>query len=257
MSGKKDSQYRQILGVRFFVGEPAQAAALGLQGGLMVAPSGPGLLDLAHDRDYHEALDKSDLAITDSGLMVLIWGLMKRDRICRTSGLEYLKRILADPSLRRPQACLWIMPTREAARKNVAWLRENGLPVSADDCYVAPHYATRVTDPFLLQTVNRRRPAHIIIAVGGGVQEKLGYYLKRFADYRPAIHCIGAAIAFLSGDQVRIPAWADRLCLGWLFRCANQPFRFVPRYWKGRKLLPLMLKYRERAPESPTIAQAK
>jgi UDP-N-acetyl-D-mannosaminuronic acid transferase (WecB/TagA/CpsF family) len=250
MSAKMDRHFRQILGVRFFVGKPAEAAALGLQGGLVVVPAAPALVDFMHDTDYQEALDNSDLAITDSGLMVLIWSLMKRDRICRTSGLEYLKLILADPSLRRPQATFWIMPTRGAAEKNAAWLRENGLPVSVEDYYVAPKYTNNnVADPLLLEAVNRRKPPHIIIALGGGVQEKLGYYLKRFAEYRPGIHCIGAAIAFLSGDQVRIPAWADRLFLGWLFRCAHQPAKFVPRYWKGPRLLPLMMTYQESLPE--------
>jgi UDP-N-acetyl-D-mannosaminuronic acid transferase (WecB/TagA/CpsF family) len=250
MPAQRDLNFRQILGVRFFIGKPAEAAALGLRGGLVVVPAAPALVDFVHDNDYREALDNSDLAITDSGLMVLIWRLLKQERICRTSGLTYLKLILADPSLRRPQATFWIMPTNTAVETNAAWLRENGLPVSAEDCYVAPQYATKVVDPVLLELVNRRKPPHIIIALGGGVQEKLGYYLKRCAGYRPAIHCIGAAIAFLSGDQVRIPAWADHFYLGWLFRCVHQPFKFVPRYWKGRKLLSLMLKYRESQPRS-------
>src|SRR5262245_55055609 len=124
--------FRQILGVRFFVGEPAEAAALGLRGGLVVVPAAPALVDFMHDTDYREALENSDLAITDSGLMVLIWRLMKRERICRTSGLKYLKLLLADPLLQRSQATYWIMPTPGAVEKNAAWLRENGLPVSAE-----------------------------------------------------------------------------------------------------------------------------
>jgi len=67
-------------------------------------------------------------------------------------------------------------------------------------------------------------------------------------SYLPAIHCIGAAIAFLSGDQVHIPVWADSFYLGWLFRSISEPTRYIPRYWDARKLLPLMARYRDRLP---------
>jgi UDP-N-acetyl-D-mannosaminuronic acid transferase (WecB/TagA/CpsF family) len=72
--------------------------------------------------------------------------------------------------------------------------------------------------------------------------------LKRNLDYLPAIHCIGAAIAFLSGDQVHIPEWADRFYLGWLFRCMSSPRRYVPRYFSAPQLVPLLWRYRDQLP---------
>jgi hypothetical protein len=65
-------------------------------------------------------------------------------------------------------------------------------------------------------------------------------------SFLPAIHCIGAAIAFLSGDQVRIPAWADRLFLGCLFRYFYQPSQYIPWYREARKLFSMMRRYRDR-----------
>ena len=105
-----------------------------------------------------------------------------------------------------------------------------------------------VEDEYSLALLERLRPQHIVVTVGGGTQERLGLYLKQRLSYRPAIHCIGAAIAFLSGDQVGIPVWADKLYLGWLFRTLADPKRFGPRYWEARKLLKLMVRYRERLP---------
>jgi hypothetical protein len=61
--------------------------------------------------------------------------------------------------------------------------------------------------------------------------------------YRPGIHCIGAAIGFLSGEQVRIPMWVDYLYLGWLWRSVSAPTKFVPRYWKATRLVWLMIRY--------------
>jgi UDP-N-acetyl-D-mannosaminuronic acid transferase (WecB/TagA/CpsF family) len=109
-------------------------------------------------------------------------------------------------------------------------------------------YGSEIADEVLLERLRRHRPRRVIVTIGGGTQERLGLYLKRNLEYLPAIHCIGAAIAFLSGDQIRIPIWADRAYLGWLFRCISNPRRYVPRYWGARKLIGLLLKYRSRLP---------
>ena len=155
--------------------------------------------------------------------MVLLWRLVKRERLQRVSGLEYLKLLLDEPSLREPGALFWVMPSLDTMEKTLQWLKKAGYPTTGEDCYIAPRYGSgQVADPALLEIVNERKPAHIIMAIGGGVQEKLAYYLKMGACYRPALHCTGAAIGFLSGDQVRIPDWADRFFLGWLFRWHGQ-----------------------------------
>lgn len=244
-----DSRYHRILGVLFFTGEARDAVEIGMRGGLVVVPSAPVLLAMAEDPYTHEALLNSDFAITDSGLMVLLWRLLKRESLHRVSGLEYLKLLLDQPALREPGSTFWVMPSIATMEKTLQWLKEQGYPTTREDCYIAPQYESgRVTDPELLKIINERKPAHIIMAIGGGVQEKLAYSLKMGACYRPALHCTGAAIGFLSGDQVRIPDWADWFYLGWLFRCLHAPGRFIPRYWKARMLIPLLLKYRENAP---------
>ncbi|MEQ1853443.1 MAG: WecB/TagA/CpsF family glycosyltransferase, partial [Chthoniobacteraceae bacterium] len=242
---REGAPFRQILGVRFFTGAPGEALRVGLQGGLVVVPSAPVLVAMEHDASHRDALVNADLAIADSGLMVLLWRLITGERLTRVSGLEYLKLMLAEPAIREPGAVLWIMPTPEARDRNVAWLRSQGFPTTAEDCYLAPMYPEgELSDPALIEMVRRRRPGHIVVGLGGGVQERLGLHLKRQLDYRPGIHCIGAAIGFLSGEQVRIPMWADFFFLGWLFRSMSAPRKFLPRYWKARKLVGMMWKYR-------------
>jgi UDP-N-acetyl-D-mannosaminuronic acid transferase (WecB/TagA/CpsF family) len=244
-----DRDYRVILGIRFFAGQPDEAVRLGLRGGLVVAPAAPLLSTLEHDAATREALLASDLALTDSGLMVLLWNFFKGDHARRISGYEYLMHLLREPSVRQPGALFWIMPDRSARDMAVEWLGRVGFAANESDFYLAPMYeAGGISDPELIGILNAARPAHIVIAVGGGVQERLGHHLKQNLAYRPAIHCTGAAIGFLSGNQVRIPAWADRWMLGWLFRCVSAPRKFIPRYWRARGLIPLMCKYRERLP---------
>ena len=238
-----------ILGVRFFVGSAREAVDyLTRVGGYVVVPSAPGLIKLTDDDAYRIALTEADMAIADSGFMALLWRLMESSPVTRISGLSYLRELLRDPGLRQPSATFWIMPSPIAEERTKAWLKGQGFDLWDNDTYVAPLYGKVVEDPALLRLLDERRPKQIIVGIGGGPQEKLGYYLKMNLAYRPAIHCIGAAIGFLTGDQVRIPTWADKLYLGWLFRSIADPKVFVPRFWSARKLPWLIWRYRRQLP---------
>ena len=243
-----DSSFQSILGVHFFSGDAREVVERMRDGGLLVVPAAPALATLPTSAGYRDALTRADLAIADSGLMVMIWNLLQPKPIQKLSGLAYLRELLKSPDLRQPHATFWVMADPASAARNLCWLRQEGIPVSPEDTYIAPKYGADIEDEILLDHLRRRCPRHIVVTVGGGTQERLGLYLKVNLEYRPAIHCIGAAIAFLSGNQVRIPAWADKAYLGWFFRCLSNPATYVPRYWGARKLVSLMLRYRERLP---------
>ena len=86
---------RQILGLRFFNGDAEEAVALMQRhGGYLVAPSGTCFARLRKDEPYRRAMLSADLAIADSGLMVLTWRVLRREKIQRISGLKYLKQLL-------------------------------------------------------------------------------------------------------------------------------------------------------------------
>jgi UDP-N-acetyl-D-mannosaminuronic acid transferase (WecB/TagA/CpsF family) len=241
-----------ILGIRFFLGSAKEAIDyLSRVGGYVVVPSGPGLINLTDDEAYRTALIEADMAIADSGFMALLWRLMESAPITRISGLTYLKQLLEEPELRKPGQTYWIMPSKAADERAKAWLRSEGFSLGDDDTYLAPRYGQTVEDPELVRLLETKRPRHIIVGIGGGPQEKLGHYLTRNLSYRPAIHCIGAAIGFLTGDQVHIPTWADKLYLGWLFRSIAHPKVFVPRFWGARKLPGMMWRYRRQLPPIP------
>lgn len=245
-------EFCTILGVRFYCGSAKDAVEQIRQGGLLVVPAAPALKDIASNRGYREALLGADLCIPDSAFMVLIWNRIAKQKIRRVSGLTYLRELLATPDVHRPGNVVWIMANPASAKRNRAWLKSQGIEVPEECVHLAPIYAdstAEIEDAALLELVERVRPQHVILTIGGGTQERLGYSLKQRLSYPAAIHCVGAAIAFLSGDQVPIPVWADRLYLGWLLRSMAQPRRFVPRYWGARKLYRLMVRYREQLPE--------
>jgi hypothetical protein len=269
---------QQILGLDFFDGSVAGAVDRALeQRGLIVAPSGTCFRRLQRDPAYREAMLRADLVLPDSGLMVLLWRLFRGQSLGRISGLAYLKELLGRSAFRKDRSILWVMPNDEAKEQTLAWLHDHGILATGDDFHVAPIYgksgiscsgglrpssSSPVEDPTLLARVQAQRPNHIIIALSGGVQEKLGAYLREnclrpsdlrpptsdlrlpTSDHRPpAIHCIGAALGFITGYQVAIPDWADRFYLGWLIRLLANPRKFLPRAMSALALPGLILKF--------------
>jgi UDP-N-acetyl-D-mannosaminuronic acid transferase (WecB/TagA/CpsF family) len=268
---------KRVLGIDFFDGNAEQAVEwITRNGGLVVAPAAPSMIALQSDAAYGEAIADADLAIADSGWMVLFWRILRGEKLTRISGLKFFKCLLERPEVHLPGNFFWVLPSAIAKQKTLAWAQSEGFPLTSDDCYVAPHYleecapsrpgpvAASVTAPIqgmgqdsarpsikdekLLALIRERRPKHIVIAIGGGMQDKIGNYLKQNCGYRPGIYCIGAAPGFVTGDQVRIPMWADRFYLGWVFRIIAQPRTLGPRFWGVRKLPWLIWKYRDVMP---------
>ncbi len=241
-----------VLGVHFFAGDALAAVQRMLQGGLLVVPAAPALKDLQTNLAYRQALLEADLVIPDRAFMVLVWNrLIARRcggrRLRRLSGLEYLRLLLQQPDVRPAGRTFWIMAGERSAARNLAWLRGQGIAVPESHVYNAPTYGpsdrAELEDAVLLERLQHERPRHIVVTLGGGTQERLGLFLRKRLGYTPGIHCTGAAIAFLSGDQAAIPVWADRLYLGWLLRVIDAPRSYGPRYWAARKLFELMVRY--------------
>lgn len=247
--------FHKVLGIAFN-DEPVErlvGEALA-RGGLVVVPSGPGLaVDLVENADYRRALLEADLVIPDSGAMVLLWRLLKGRRMRRVSGLHFLWELFKRERVKEPGQIYWVHPDAEQAAVNQAWLRDGGFAVDGQGHYVAPMYPKAdLEDPALFASLTATRPQVVILCLGGGVQERLGWWLRE--QYReaggrcPAILCTGAAIGFITGNQVNIPPWADALYLGWIFRCVAEPRRFIPRYWSAVALARLVWRYGERLP---------
>jgi UDP-N-acetyl-D-mannosaminuronic acid transferase (WecB/TagA/CpsF family) len=248
--GKVVQDDRTILGIRFFQGTAQDAIQRAQLGGLVVVPAAPALINLGINTEYRESLLDADLVIPDSAFMVLVWNWLQRDSLMRLSGLAYLRELLKQPDVRQPGGCVWIMASAKSAKRNLSWLSRQRIVVPESSVYKAPIYAAgaEIEDSALLEMLEREKPKHIVLTLGGGTQERLGLYLKRNLSYKPSIHCIGAAIAFLSGDQVYIPVWADKYYLGWLFRSLSEPKRYVPRYWEARRLFGMLRRYRDQMP---------
>src|SRR4029079_16270226 len=135
--------WQRILGVRFFDGAASDAVDyITRVGGYTVFPAAPALVKIENDPAYSRALVEADLAIADSGFMVLLWRLLQRRTIARISGLKYLRILLADPRLRDRGSAFLVLPRQSSLEKALAWLRPEGFEIASDDCYIAPDYVS-------------------------------------------------------------------------------------------------------------------
>ena len=246
MSERLVPESLKVLGVSFFNGSLIDSVKMSKRGGLVVAPSGPGLAsDLTNCSVYAKALLEADLVLPDSGFMCLWQKWIQCESINRISGLKFLETYLADKE-NLNDSSFWVMPDKSQTKANQLWLSQNmDCDILDKQIYIAPIYNKTgdIEDLDLLKKIKSTKPKTIFIQLGGGIQERLGLYLKNNLKYHPTILCTGAALAFMSGEQARIPDWADRLYLGWLIRCFFEPKLYGLRYIKAFRLVYLLKKY--------------
>ena len=228
----------RFFGIKFIEGDFKDIKFLLDKGGLLVLPSGPGLANIYTDKSYHKALKHADIALFDSGFFCLLLRIFKDTKVKKYSGLKFLTQFL-DSSINCLDKILMINPSYGEQLLNKKYLKLK--KINNSNHYVAPFYnKNNVNDLKLLKMIKKDKPRYIVINLGGGVQELLGSYLKFNLDYKPSIICSGAAIAFLTGQQAKIPLIFDKFYLGWLVRIIFNPSVFISRYIKAFKLIFLM-----------------
>jgi len=213
------------------------------RGGLMVVPSGPGLATMGKDIRYTEAVQNADFAIPDSRYMILLLNLLKGIRINKLSGYEFLFNFFKEDF--KNNDLFLIEPNKKEANINNSYLNKIGIPIPKSFHYIAPLYKREeIRDQALLDKLNsmEKKPKYIMINLGSNVQEPLGYYLKKYLTFKPAIICTGAAISFFTGSQANISPLIDKIGLGWLMRCIDKPSLYIPRYIKAFRLLLMIIK---------------
>ena len=239
---------RRIFGIPFLAESSARVRAAAWAPGLTVVPSGPGLASLPHDAAYANAVRSADRALTDSGLLVLAWAGLTGEWLPRTSGLRLVQEALDADGQRMSDQTLWVMPDAAEARRTTTYLRSRSMTLdAARDVYVAPMYSRqRIEDEVLLAQIRARNPRLVVLCLGSGVQEVLGWWLRQRLEPCPAIWCTGAALAFLTGGQAPIGTLVDRLMLGWLWRILHRPGPFLWRYGRAIPLVWALVQARRR-----------
>jgi len=206
----------------------------------MVAPSGPGLSTIDKDIKYWNALKGADFAIPDSGLMILLARLFFALKINKLSGPKLLRLFLKEDILQEEGVLFSVDPNENTSKINNKFLVDIGITIKSSYHYSAPLYEkNNISDKRLIQILEsfEVRPKFLLLNLGGGVQERLGFYIKNNLSYKVGIICTGAAIAFETGQQARLPKWLDELYLGWFVRIIQNPQQFTTRYLNAFRLV--------------------
>jgi N-acetylglucosaminyldiphosphoundecaprenol N-acetyl-beta-D-mannosaminyltransferase len=83
-----------------------------------------------------------------------------------------------------------------------------------------------------LERIRAAKPDILLVAFGNPKQEKwIRMHAKRLGV--PVSIGIGGSMDMLVGDVHRAPGWMQRSGLEWLGRCAQEPMRLLPRYWRN------------------------
>jgi len=230
----------RIFNIKFINGDYKTAYKLLSNGGLMVAPSGPGLSNIDKEKKYYTALREADFAIPDSGLMVILSRLFFNIKIKKMSGPKFFRRFIKEEFLMEDNVLFSIDPNNVESTKNKKYLNSQGIPILDEYHYEAPKYnKENIVDFKLLEILEnlKNKPKYILINLGGGIQERLGLFLKKRLSYKVGIICTGAAIAFETGSQAKIPKIIDEIYLGWLARIIQNPIQFSMRFLKAIRLV--------------------
>jgi N-acetylglucosaminyldiphosphoundecaprenol N-acetyl-beta-D-mannosaminyltransferase len=213
--------------------------------GLFVFPSGPGLSTIEKEKSYLRALENSDYVFFDSGYFVLLLRLLKKINVKKFSGYLFFKLLIKHLEKNKNKKILSIDPNLELSKQNQKFFTNVGIRNDRLFNYISPIYnPTKLLDKKLLMLAKKIKPDYIILNLGGGVQEVLGYYLKKNTNFKTKIICTGAAISFFTGDQAPINKTLDKFFLGWLTRILFKPYIYIPRYFKAFKLLHIVLNER-------------
>src|SRR5436190_24073152 len=112
----------QILGIRFCNGDVDEAvASMFRHGGFLVAPSGTCFARLREDETYRHAVVAADLAIADSGLMVLLWRLLRREKVHRIFGFKFARHLVGKLKGEGNTTVCWVLPSESARQKLLDW----------------------------------------------------------------------------------------------------------------------------------------
>ncbi len=209
--------------------------------GLFVFPSGPGLATINKEFKYLESLRNSDYVFFDSGYFVFLLKILKNISVKKFSGYLFLKLLFKKFKNKSNFKILSVDPSHTLSIQNRNFFINLGISEKRIFNYISPIYdSSQIKDKQLLNIVRKIKPNYVILNIGGGVQEVLGYYLKKNLNMETKIICTGAAISFFTKDQAPINKFLDKFFLGWLTRIIYKPAIYLPRYLKAFRLFKIV-----------------
>jgi UDP-N-acetyl-D-mannosaminuronic acid transferase (WecB/TagA/CpsF family) len=206
----------------------------------LVIPAAYALARSYYFKKELKALQKSDIAIFDSGFFCFSLRLIKNIKVDKFSGYKFLNFFLDDVR-NKNKKILSLDPSFEDLKYNKKYLQFKKFKFVKN--YVCPMYQDKVIeDKKLIKIINEYKPEFIISNIAGGKQESLALYITQNATPNSSVICSGAALAFLTGRQAPITNFIDKYYLGWLIRLIYNPKLYLGRILFSFKLFFIVFK---------------
>jgi UDP-N-acetyl-D-mannosaminuronic acid transferase (WecB/TagA/CpsF family) len=206
----------------------------------LVIPAAYALARSYYFKKELKALQKSDIAIFDSGFLCFSLRLIKNIKVDKFSGYKFLNFFLDDVR-NRNKKILSLDPSFEDLKYNKKYLQFRKFKFVKN--YLCPMYQDKVIeDKRLIKIINEYKPKFIISNIAGGKQESLALYIIQNATPNSSVICSGAALAFLTGRQAPITNFIDKYYLGWLIRLIYNPKLYLGRILFSFKLFFIVFK---------------
>tara|TARA_B100001057_G_scaffold385002_1_gene391613 strand:+ start:115 stop:693 length:579 start_codon:yes stop_codon:yes gene_type:complete len=146
--------------------------------GLFVFPSGPALANINVFTQYYNSIKKADFVFFDSGFFVLLLKIFKNINVYKFSGYKFLNLFFSYLKKNKKKRIFCIDPNLTFSRSNRRYIKKLGIKEIYN--YIAPDYdVDTLSDKKLLKLIIKFNPDYIIINIGGGTQEVLGFYIRK------------------------------------------------------------------------------
>jgi UDP-N-acetyl-D-mannosaminuronic acid transferase (WecB/TagA/CpsF family) len=230
-----------FLGIKFYNAGYQYVLDILLKGRkYLVIPAAYALVRSYYFKKELKALQKSNIAIFDSGFFCFSLRLIKNIKVNKFSGYKFLNFFLDDVR-NRNKKILSLDPSFEDLKYNKKYLQFKKFKFVKN--YLCPMYQDKVIeDKKLIKIINEYKPEFIISNIAGGKQESLALYITQNATPNSSVICSGAALAFLTGRQAPITNFIDKYYLGWLIRLIYNPKLYLGRILFSFKLFFIVFK---------------
>jgi N-acetylglucosaminyldiphosphoundecaprenol N-acetyl-beta-D-mannosaminyltransferase len=186
------------------------------------------------DAAFNKVLNSADLATPDGAPVSKVMSWFYKYNQDRVAGMDVLPKLLEEAALRNKSVYFYgssdevLNTIVRKANKELPQLRIAGV-------YSPPfRKLTQEEDEAIVNQINNAGADLVFVALGCPKQEKW------MADHKGRVKAcmlgVGQAFLVYAGLEKRLPQWARKLCLEWVYRLYLEPGRLWKRYLVSNSL---------------------
>lgn len=180
------------------------------------------------DPEFQMILNQADLSVADGKGIAFAARRVGHRLRARITGVDLIWDIVQYAAANGHS--LYLLGAKQGVAQQAAYKIRERYPditiVAAESGYRRWH--RHIKDTKLVEMINRKQPAVLLVAFGHGKQEKWIYHnLPSLPSVQVAMG-VGGSFDYISGRVSRAPQLMQKLGLEWLYRLVRQPWR-LPR----------------------------